>query len=589
MPRDSSNENEDLNMLDLIIRGGNVIDGTGAPARRADLGIHGGRIAAIGKIDGPARETIDADGRVVCPGFIDVHTHYDAQIFWDPTLSPSCFHGVTTVIGGNCGFSIAPLSPQAGQYLLPMLARVEGMPVASLEAGVPWDWRSFGDYLGRHDGRIAINAGFLAGHSAIRRVVMGARAVGERATGEELARMKALLAESIAQGALGFSSTVSPTHNDADGNPVPSRHASREEILELAGVCRGFEGTAVEFLPNLLPWDEEQKRLMADISLAAGRPLNWNVLAANTAEIALIEDKLDASNVARARGAEVVALTVPQPMTMRLNFESGFLFDSFPGWSEIFRRVPAERMRRLGDPDFRRRMNADACSTPNPSMRRRADWSTYRVAETFAGANAPLRGRTIGDIASERHVAPLDAMLDIALADELRTSFVPETGGDDLDTWRLRGRLWNDDRTIIGASDAGAHLDMIDTFAFTTQVLGNGVRRYALLGLEAAIHKMTLVLASLYGLRERGALRQGWHADVVVFDPATVACAETCTRFDLPAGAGRLYADAIGVDHVIVNGSPIIRDGRMTTARPGTVLRSGRDTRTVDIPANRRT
>ena len=238
-------------MFDLLIKNGVVVDGTGAPRRSADVAIRDGRIAEIGRVDGAARREIDARGHVVAPGFVDIHTHYDAQAFWDGTLSPSPFHGVTTVVGGNCGFSIAPLSPDAAGYLKRMLARVEGMPLESLEAGVPWDWTSFGEYLARLDGRLAVNAGFLVGHSALRRVVMGEAAIGEPASDAALRGMQELLRESLAQGGLGFSSSAAPTHNDSEGRPVPSRFATREEFLALARAVRDFPGTTLEFIPTV--------------------------------------------------------------------------------------------------------------------------------------------------------------------------------------------------------------------------------------------------------------------------------------------------------------------------------------------------
>jgi N-acyl-D-aspartate/D-glutamate deacylase len=574
-------------MLDVKLVGGIVVDGTGAPRRRADVGIRDGRIAAIGKLHEPARQTLDCTGKVICPGFVDVHTHYDAQVFWDPSVSPSSYHGVTTVVAGNCGFSIAPLSPEAGPYLMRMLARVEGMPLESLREGVPWSWRSFGEYLGLLDGKLAINAGFMAGHSAIRRVVMGERAVGHEATPQEQARMEGLLAQSLEQGALGFSSTISNTHNDAEGQPVPSRHASRDELLALARVLRAHEGTTLEFLPGVPPFELWQKELMAELSLAAQRPLNWNVLAANRHADGQIEDTLAASDLARARGAEVLALTVPQPVTSRLNLHSGFVFDALNGWAELFRLPIEQRMEKLRDPGYRKQLDEDARGTAS-GLRHLARWERMRVIEVFSPENEPHRGRVIGEIAAERGADPFDVFLDVALADGLRTRFMPLTVGDDVETWELRGQLWRDDRTVIGASDAGAHLDMIDTFAQTTQVLGNGVRKHGVIELEAAIHQLTQVPAALYGLRERGVLRPGWRADVVVFDPDAIAPGTTHTRFDLPAGAGRLYADAHGIDAVFVNGVQIMRGGEYTGATPGTVLRSGRDTHTVDIPAARR-
>jgi len=575
-------------MFDILIAGGRVVDGSGAPARRADVGIAGGRIAAIGAIDAPARRTLDAGGRVVSPGFVDVHTHYDAQVFWDGTLSPSCYHGVTSVVGGNCGFSIAPLAEGAGDYLMRMLARVEGMPLESLRAGVPWDWTSFGDYLDRLEGRLAVNAGFMVGHCALRRVAMGERAVGHAATPAELDAMLALLRASLADGGLGFSSTISPTHNDGDGQPVPSRHATREELLALARALRDFPGTTLEFLPGVGVFDDDKKALMSELSLAANRPLNWNVLAPSANNREMVEAQLSATDYARARGAEVLALTVPQAMQVRLNLVSGFVFDALPGWAELFRLPLAERKARLADAGYRRQLDLGAKSEGAGLLRGIARWERMRIEETFAPANAEWRGRTVGEVAEATGKEPFDAMIAVAVADDLRTSFMPPNSGDRPEDWQARGRAWLDDRTVVGASDAGAHLDMIDTFAVSTQVLGNGVRRHGVVSLEEGVRQLTDVPARLYGLRERGRLAEGWRADVVVFDPDAIDCGPTYTRFDLPAGAGRLYADALGIDHVIVNGVEIVQTGEHTGALPGTVLRSGRDTDTVEVPGGRR-
>jgi len=568
-------------MLDTAITGGTLIDGTGAPGRRGDLGIRDGRIVALGTLTEPARRTIDAGGLAVAPGFVDIHTHYDAQAFWDGTLSPSPLHGVTTVVGGNCGFSIAPLVPEAGPYLMRMLARVEGMPLEALEAGVPWDWRGFGEYLSRLDGRLAVNAGFLVGHSALRRVVMGERAVGERATDDELAAMVALLDESLAAGGLGFSSSAAPTHNDGDGKPVPSRHASTAEIVRLAGVCRRHPGTTLEFLPTVGPFGDEHYELMAAMSLAADRPLNWNVLQVMAGANPVWEGQLRASDYARERGATVVALTLPQSMTLRLNLVSGFIFDALPGWPEVIGLPLPERMRAFADPAVRRRLDEQAHSEAAGVFRFFADWQRFEVDETFSDANAQWRGKTVGEIARATGKQPFDAMLDTALADGLRTSFKPQMPAPDDDTWRLRAKLWRDPRTIVGASDAGAHLDMIDTFTVSTALLGPAVRERQLIPLEEAVHQITDVPARLYGIRERGRLAEGWHADVVVFDPARIGPGPVHTRSDLPTGAARLYAEAEGIAHVLVNGDEIVTGKACTAARPGTVLRSGRDTDTV--------
>jgi N-acyl-D-aspartate/D-glutamate deacylase len=571
-------------MLDCKISGGSVIDGTGAAARECDVGIRAGRIAAVGKVDEAARRTVDARGMIVAPGFVDIHTHYDAQVFWDTTLSPSPLHGVTTVVGGNCGFSIAPLTPEAGEYLMRMLARVEGMPLESLVAGVPWNWRSFGEYLDRIDGTLAVNAGFLVGHSALRRVVMGEAAVGSEANAEQLAAMVDLLHESLNAGGLGFSSSVAPTHNDGDGKPVPSRHASNDELVALSRVLRDHPGTALEFLPGVGEFSDEQKQLMTAMSLAANRPLNWNVLGVASYAPQMHESQLSASDYASERGARVVALTLPQTMTLRLNLVSGFIFDALPGWADVIGLPIEERKRALADPALRRRLDEGANSEEAGVFKFFAAWQNMRIDETFAPENADLVGRTVGEIAVDRGVDPIDAMLDLALSDDLRTSFMPPIPGDDERSWSIRAETWRDPRTVIGASDAGAHLDMIDTFTWSTALLGPAVRDRKLITMEEAIHQLTQVPAELYGIRQRGVLGEGWYADVAVFDPARIGPGPIHTRRDLPAGAARLYAEAEGIEHVFANGVEIVTGKNVTNARPGVVLRSGRDTDTVTVP-----
>jgi N-acyl-D-aspartate/D-glutamate deacylase len=575
-------------MLDVLITNGTLVDGTGGPSRQGDLGIRDGRIVAIadcGGITEEARETIDATGKVVSPGFVDVHTHYDAQAFWDGTLSPSPYHGVTSVVAGNCGFSIAPLAPEAGEYLMKMLSRVEGMPLESLREGVPWNWQSFGEYLEQLDGRLSVNAGFMVGHSAIRRTVMGERAVGHEATPEELQAMVELLRQSLREGGLGFSSTISSTHNDYDGNPVPSRHASKEEMITLARQVRDFEGTTIEFLPGV-GWGEEAAEYMADLSLAANRPVNWNVLVPNSQNRDQAKAQLAATDIARSRGAEVVALTVPQPMTIRINLDSGFVFDALHNWAPFFQLSKAEKLAVLKDPVKRKQLDEDARNPASP-MHMLANWENFTIDQVQKESLQRYRGRRIGEIAAEEGKTPFDAMIDIAVEDDLQTYFMPPTMGEDDETWKMRGELWHDDRTLIGASDAGAHLDMIDTFAFSSQVLGEGVRKRKLISMEEAIRQLTDVPARYYGLRERGRLEVGFHADVVVFDPDEIGLGATYTRYDLPGGAGRLYADANGIEHVFANGVEIVRQGEDTGARPGVVFRSGRDTATVEVPGGR--
>ncbi len=572
-------------MLDLRIDDGVIVDGTGAPRRAGSIGIRDGRIVTVGQITEPAHQVIDASGRVVAPGFIDVHTHYDAQAFWDGTLSPSCYHGVTTVIGGNCGFSIAPLSGRKadGEYLMHMLSRVEGMPVESLQTGVPWDWTSFGDYLDRLDGTLAINAGFMVGHSALRRTVMGERAVGHKATTEDLAAMKELLRRSLTEGGLGFSSTLSATHNDANGQPVPSRHASDAELMGLAAVLRDFPGTNIEFLPAVGRFTDADIERMTNLSLASQRPVNWNVLVANSATKEMQERQLSASDHAAQRGGKVVALVTARTIGLRLNLRSGFIFDALPNWADVIALPVEERKTALRDPAVRAQLDCSKDRSKAGILGIYADWSSYTVGEGFCAATKPYEGRTIGAIAAAEGKEPFDVFLDLALADDLLTSFVPRGFAEDEESWRLRGEMWKDKRTVIGASDAGAHLDMIDTFAYSSHVLSLGVRDRNLLSLEEAVQQLTQVPAALIGLKDRGEIRPGYWADLVLFDPATIGSGPIYTRFDLPGGAGRLYADAEGVGHVIVNGTEIIRDNELIDPKRGRILRSGWDTFTASL------
>ena len=565
-------------MLDLLLRGGTVVDGTGAPSITADVGVRHGRVVTIGDTDEPASRTIDIAGRIVCPGFIDLHTHYDAQLLWDPTASPSVLHGVTTVFGGNCGFSIAPLGPDDAPYVQRMMTMVEGIPMDTLVGGGPWDWTSFAQYLARLDHGLAVNAGFLVGHSTIRRVVMGDAATEAAASAEQLATMVDLLEQSLAGGALGFSSSLGEGHVDGDGRPVPSRAAGFDEFVTLAGSLRGHAGTTLEFIPTVGPIPDDRMELMADMSRAADRPLNWNLLGSLASE-EIYEQQLTASDVAAARGGHVIALTLPDLMRMR----ASNLLPTLPGWSSVLALDDGGRRAAAADPPTRAALRSGAQVAAGRSMGVLSDFRLMEVAD----AGSPWVGRSLQEIAETRGTDVIDVLIDVALVERaglflVLPSLLPSLGRSD-EGWRRRVSVWRDPRVMLGGSDAGAHVDLMCHANYPTVVLGEAVRERGLLTTEEAVEMMTDRPARHYGLRDRGRIAAGWYADLVVFDPTRVASQPITVRHDLPGGGERLHAGSRGIDHVFVAGCEVVTDGVVTDERPGRVLRSGRDTDTVSL------
>jgi N-acyl-D-aspartate/D-glutamate deacylase len=572
-------------MLDLLITGATIVDGTGAPGRTGDLGVRDGRIVAVGDVDEPARRAIAADGLVACPGFVDPHTHYDAQLFWDPLAAPSNVHGVTSVIGGNCSFGLAPLHGVDADYIRRMMAKVEGMPLAALEGGVPWTWDGFDGYLAALDGvgGFAVNAGFLLGHSALRRYVLGPEANERPATGDELERLRAALGAGLAAGALGFSTDCSRVHSDGDGRPVPARGADRDEVLALCEETGRHPGTTLAgiFEGASDGFRDDELELLTAMSVRGDRPLNWNVLVVDVRRPDRVERQLAASRHARAHGGRVVALTMPVIVPMNMSFLNYCALNLMPGWGPILNAPLAERMERLRDPETRRMMLARADSDEAGMFRRLADFGGYVIGDTVSPANAGLSGRVVRDIAAERGVAPFDALVDVVLADDLATVLWPSAPDDDDAHWAARVALWDDPDVLIGGSDAGAHLDRMCGGSYPTQFLADTLRGRRLVSLERAVQMMTGDPARLFGLRDRGALAPGAHADVVLFDPDRVDAAPATLVRDLPDGSPRMDAASTGVAHVFVGGVETVVDGRPTDARPGRVLRSGVDTDTV--------
>ncbi|MFL5993212.1 MAG: amidohydrolase family protein [Streptomyces sp.] len=573
-------------MLDHLIEGATVVDGTGAPARTADVGIRDGRIAVVGTVTEDARTSEDAAGLVLAPGFVDPHTHYDAQLFWDPYATPSLNHGVTTVAAGNCGFTLAPLHPdrpEDADYTRRMMSKVEGMSLVALEEGAPWSWSSFGEYLDALDGRIAVNAGFMVGHCALRRYVMGPEAVGGQPSDEQLGAMVRLLHDAMDAGAWGLSTTQSSTHSDGDGKPVASRHALPAELLALSRAVGEHEGTQIEAIVAgcLDQFSDAEIELFVEMSAAAGRPLNWNVLTIDSSVPERVPRQLFASEQARKAGGRVVALTMPILTPMNMSLGTFCALNLIPGWGPVLALPVPERIEKLRDPDVQKELLRQSQSKEAGVFRRLTNFGRYVIGDTYSEANRGLGGRVVEDIAAERGQEPFAALVEICAADSLRTVLWPMPTDNDPASWAMRAEAWQHEDVLLGGSDAGAHLDRMCGAPYTTRFIGDCLRGRKLASLEQAVKMLTDDPARLFGLRERGRIEEGFHADLVLFDPERIAAGTATLVHDLPGDSPRLDSRAIGVRAVWVNGVEAIRDDVVSGAVPGRVLRSGRDTRTV--------
>ncbi|MBO1337123.1 amidohydrolase family protein [Streptomyces sp. VRA16 Mangrove soil] len=576
-------------MFDHLIKGATVVDGTGAPARVADVGIRDGRIAVIaepGTVTEQARTSEDASGLVLAPGFVDPHTHYDAQLFWDPYATPSLNHGVTTVAGGNCGFTLAPLHPDRpddADYTRRMMSKVEGMSLVALEEGAPWTWNSFGEYLDALDGRIAVNAGFMVGHCALRRYVMGADAVGGQPSEQQMREMLDLFHAAMDAGAWGLSTTQSSTHSDGDGEPVASRHALPAELIALSRAVGEHEGTQIEAIVAgcLDQFSDDEIDLFVEMSAVAGRPLNWNVLTIDAAVPERVPRQLVASERARKSGGRVVALTMPILTPMNMSLGTFCALNLIPGWGDVLGLPVDERIEKLRDPEVRAGMLRRADSKEAGVFRRLADFGRYVIGDTYSEANEGLTGRVVRDIAAERGQEPFECLVEICANDRLRTVLWPMPTDNDPDSWTLRAETWQHEDVMLGGSDAGAHLDRMCGAPYTTRFIGDCLRGRRLVSLEQAVKMLTDDPAQLFGLRERGRVQEGFHADLVLFDPEAIDAGKATLVHDLPGDSPRLDSRAIGITAVWVNGVEAIRDDVVSGAVPGKVLRSGQDTRTV--------
>jgi len=555
---------------DLLLKNGFLVNGSGLPGYYGDLGIADGKIAALGKVEGSAKETIDARGLVVAPGFVDVHTHYDAQLFWDPLATPSCWHGFTSVFMTNCGFGLAPCKPQDREYITRMLVKVEAMPLESLKAGVPWNWESYGEYLDALDRRLGVNVMALAPHSTIRYHVMGDEARQREATSGEIHAMQAVVADCIKAGAFGFSSSYGPVHFDGDGIPVPSRFASQDETVALARTLKDFHrGTVCVIPPGIPRVSADDMAYMARLSRESGRPVVWNLLSQTWDSPDHWRRVLDWTADVFREGARVHPLSLCERFDLTFTLR-GAVFEDMPAWKAAISGSRAQKIANLSNPELRAAMQRDL-DDPAPKV------FSKRLQDVFVSAvrrdeHQSLVGKNLVEIGQAQGKPPLVAMLDLAVAENLDTQFLIH-GFQNGDETAVRGLMTNP-YVLTGGSDGGAHIAFLCQVTYSSFLLSHWVREKKALTLEQAVRKLTFDPATLLGIPNRGFLKEGLAADLVLFDPDKVQAKSKEFVNDLPGGASRLIAQADGYRYTVVNGQLLLRDGEPTGACPGRVLRS---------------
>jgi N-acyl-D-aspartate/D-glutamate deacylase len=539
---------------DLVIKGGTVLDGTGAPGRAADVAVEGGVIREIGPNLRGERE-LDASGCAVAPGFIDIHTHYDAQVFWDPALRPSSYHGVTTVVAGNCGFAIAPTRPDHHDVIVGTLENVEDMNPATLQAGVSWEFETFPEYLDAVGRRgTALNFTVYAGHSPIRLYVMGDAAYERAATADEIARMAQLVREALAAGAAGFSTSFSFAHRGVDGKPVPSRFSEADEV-EALFLATGEVGKGVILIT---PGPQCSYADVYQWQPRIGRPFTYPLFALPAGRH---NEPVGLHEAGLARGAEVWPQVTPRPLTMQFTLADPYSLNTGKVFGELLGGTREARVAAYLDSEWRARAAADLEESP---MKPR--WDTFEISETERFPE--LQGRRVSELARERGISPLDVMCELSVAEDLKTRFRAYIANDNADEV---GRLLNEDHVALGLSDAGAHVAQLCDAPLATDLLGPWVRDRGVMPLERAVRKLSGEPADMFRFVRRGYLREGYWADVCVFDPATVGTGPIRRVRDFPADGERLTAEEpTGVRHVLVNGTPIRLDGsQLDDARPG--------------------
>jgi N-acyl-D-aspartate/D-glutamate deacylase len=555
---------------DLIIKNGTVVDGTGAARYQADVAVANGKIAEIGKITEGAKKTIDASDLIVAPGFVDPHTHYDAQICWDPLITSSSWHGVTSLIMGNCGVGLAPCKPEVRDIAAWDLVNVEAIPFDVLAKGIKWEWETFPQYMDAAAKRgSGINLGFLAPLTPFRHFVMGEESMDRAATPDETAKIKALIKEAVAAGAMGFTTSFIAQHIGYKGRPLACRQASFDEFKAYSNALKELGKGSIELaLTNDISVVDEREYALLDMLLTeSGRPVTWLALLNRDDKPNVCQDTLRATEALCKKGA------VPQvscrPLIIQIDLRVPFIFSNLPCWKPAFQRPVEEQKQFYRDAEFRAAFRKEM-ETPKVFSGR---WDRAVVHEVSNPAMKSLVGKNVAQIAKERGKDGLDTFLDLAIEDNLELQYTYELFNA---TEEKIPQLITDPRVMVGLSDGGAHVDMLCDAGYATYLLGTWVREKSVLTLEHAVKRLTSEPAAFFGLAQRGKIQKGLAADFAIFDLKTVGSQKRGEmRNDLPGGGRRLVMPARGVEYTVVNGTVLYEHQKHTGALPGQVLRSG--------------
>jgi N-acyl-D-aspartate/D-glutamate deacylase len=555
---------------DLLIRNGRIVDGSGMPSFRGDVGIKGGRIAEIGKLSGPADRVIDAQGQAVAPGFIDNHSHYDAQVTWDPLCTFSPEHGATTVIFGNCSLSLAPVRKGSEERLAEFLSYVEAIPMEVLRT-IEFDWESIPQYMDRLDRCLGINVGNLIGHTAVRHYVMGEDCQKPGASEAQIRAMQAVVRDGLEAGALGLSVSREKGHYDPQGVPIPALWADEKEIFALGDVLREMGTGTIQAGGG--QYVEMKDGMIRRLAEATGRAVVYNSLSQTVRRPDEWKEHMARVEETAALGIRAYPMCTPNRITQNFTMKNCQVFRGLKTWHPILLASDEEKLRLYADPEIRERLHQEAVvNKPDNAVGFSKTWWNYMwVHEPKLPQNQWMRFKSVGQIAEKQQKRVIDAFLDLVVEEQLETGFLQaENNVDDA----ALTRILTHPNAVIGLGDGGAHVQFHGGYGYLTKLLGEWVREKGVMSLEQAVRRLTFDSASTFGLHDRGLLRPGMAADIVIFDPDTVRCGPETVVHDFPAGGWRIKEPAEGVHMTIVNGAVLIEEGRHTGALPGRVLRN---------------